>query len=102
MHPPLSCSQAASLLGIAAETLRRWLRRSDKGLFRIHGQPVLIAYGQTGAGGQGRICLTLAEVDRLKELMQVHPDTSSFYVPLAVADTVVVGGETISLGRLPK
>ncbi|MEQ8786069.1 MAG: DNA-binding protein [Pirellulaceae bacterium] len=53
-----------------------WLARSDAGVFAIRGRFVTIDYFQGGQRGQGRIRIDSLEVDRLLELMKVHPNTA--------------------------
>jgi hypothetical protein len=72
----LSTTDAARRLGISRAGLYDWLSRSDAGKFILRGQPVTIDYFQTGAKGQGRIKIEAREVERLKELMRVHPRPS--------------------------
>jgi transposase len=72
-HEVLTSREAAQRLGIAVSTLYDWLAQSDSGTFSLQGQPVTIHYQQTGPRGQGRIKIDAAEVERLREAMQVHP-----------------------------
>jgi hypothetical protein len=69
----LSATAAASLLGITVTTLYDWLGQSDRGLLVIRGQRTTIEYFQGGPRGQGRIQIEAAELNRLRELMRVHP-----------------------------
>ena len=71
----LSSKEAAYRLGITAPTLYDWLGRSDYGLLVIRGQAVSIRYYQGGAAGQGRIQIEASEVERIRELMRVVPQT---------------------------
>ena len=61
---------------MARGTLYQWLGESDAGTLRIRGQPVTIAYYQTGAAGKGAIRIEVREIHRLKELLRVHPQLS--------------------------
>jgi len=54
-------------------TLYSWLGLSDYGLLVIRGKTVSIHYYQGGPRGQGRIRIAAQEVERIKELMRVHP-----------------------------
>jgi hypothetical protein len=72
----LSTSEAARRLGIAATSLYDWLAQSDAGTLVIRGQQVTVDYLQGGAKGQGRIKIDVREVERLKDLMRVHPHPS--------------------------
>ena len=69
----LSTADAARLLGISVPTLYGWLSQSDAGEFQLRGEPVTIAYLQTGPKGQGRIKIYRKEVDRLLDLMVARP-----------------------------
>ena len=69
----LSAKEAASRLSISTTTLDGWLGESDYGLLVIRGRSVSIEYFQAGRKGQGRIQIGASEVDRLRELMRVHP-----------------------------
>src|SRR2546430_2150503 len=69
----LSAREAARRLGMAVTSLYDWLGQSDRGLLVLRGQPVTINYLQGGWRGQGRIRIEAAEVERLKDLMRVHP-----------------------------
>ena len=69
----LSAPAAAARLGISVTTLYDWLGQSDQGLLVIRGQRTTIEYFQGGPRGQGRIQIEAAELDRLRELMRVHP-----------------------------
>jgi hypothetical protein len=50
-----------------------WLGQSDRGLLTIRGQAVTIDYLQSGGRGQGKIQIEASEVDRIRDLMRVHP-----------------------------
>jgi hypothetical protein len=69
----LSACQAARRLGVSVTTLYDWLGLSDHGLLIIRGQPVTVEYFQGGPQGQGRIRIEASEVERIIELMRVHP-----------------------------
>lgn len=69
----LNTKDAARQLGIARATLYGWLAQSDAGQFMVRGQPVTIDYFQGGRGGQGRIRIETAEIERLRALMRVKP-----------------------------
>jgi len=69
----LTTRESARRLGIATATLFSWLSQSNAGTFVLRGQPVTIDYMQGGAKGQGRIMIEAREIDRLKDLMRVHP-----------------------------
>lgn len=69
----LSAREAAAKLGISIATLYNWLAQSDHGSLVIRGRSVTIDYLQGGPRGQGRIVITAEEVDRIRELMRVHP-----------------------------
>ncbi|MCY2995960.1 MAG: DNA-binding protein [Planctomycetota bacterium] len=69
----LSTREAACRLGTSTTTLYDWLGLSDLGLLVIRGQTVTIQYFQGGPQGQGRIRIEAAEVERILELMRVHP-----------------------------
>jgi hypothetical protein len=71
----LSASEAAGRLRLSSASLYDWLARSKTGELVIRGQPVTIEYYQGGAKGQGRIRIAATEVERLKELMRVRPQT---------------------------
>lgn len=78
-------------------TLYDWLGQSGRGVLVIRGQPVTINYLQGGAQGQGRIRIEAGEVDRLKELMRVHPQRVLPHRPPIRQD--VLPGITVPLGR---
>ena len=69
----LTAAESARQLGMARGTLYQWLGESDVGTLRIRGQPVTIAYYQTGAAGKGAIRIEAREIRRLKELLRVQP-----------------------------
>ena len=54
-------------------TLYSWLGLADHGLLVIRGQSVSIRYYQGGPRGQGRIRIEVQEVERIREMMRVHP-----------------------------
>ena len=60
---------------MAVASLYDWLGRSDRGLLVLRGRPVTIAYLQGGPQGQGRIHIEASEVERLKDLLRVRPQT---------------------------
>jgi hypothetical protein len=95
----LSSTDAARRLGISRASLYGWLDRSDAGTLILQGQPVTVGYFQTGAKGQGRIKIEVAEVDRLKELMRVHPRPSRTRRPAARPQAYP--GITVKLGYPP-
>jgi hypothetical protein len=70
----LTSEEAAAALGISVLTLYDWLAQSDAGTFAIRGRPITIDYFQGGRRGQGRIKLAVAEIERLREAMRVHPN----------------------------
>jgi hypothetical protein len=67
----ITSKSAAESLGINVLTLYDWLSQSDAGTFKLRGESVTIEYYQGGARGQGRIRMSLAEVQRLLSLMRV-------------------------------
>jgi len=69
----LPAPTAATRLGISVTTLYDWLGQSDRGVLVIRGQRATIEYFQGGPRGQGRIQIEAVELDRLRELMRVHP-----------------------------
>jgi len=69
----LPSRQAAQQLGISRATFYDWLRQSNAGKFVIRGRSVTIDYLQGGGRGQGRILIESSEIDRLMDLMRVHP-----------------------------
>lgn len=69
----LNSKDAAAALGVSALTLYDWLARSDRGEFKLRGQPFTINYLQGGAWGQGRIQIEAPEIERLKDAMRVRP-----------------------------
>ena len=97
----VSAQEAARRLGIAVGSLYDWLNQSDCGEFMIRGAPVTIDYFQTGARGQGRIRLTIKEVERLKDVLRVRPSRKD--VPRQQATKhQVYPGITVELGRPPR
>lgn len=93
----LTADQAARRLGVAVATLYDWLGRSDAGLLVVRGRSVTIRYLQGGPRGQGRIRVEPAEVERLKELMQVRPHPVRPRRPAAPRDRFP--GIHVPLGR---
>jgi hypothetical protein len=71
----LSTDEAAQRLGMSRATIYQWLAESDAGTFVLRGCPVSINYFQTGARGRGRIMIEAGEVERLKDLMRVKPNS---------------------------
>jgi len=69
----LSTREASCRLAISKTTLYDWLGQSDRGLLIIRGQAVTIDYLQGGPHGQGRIKIEAKEIERIRELMRVHP-----------------------------
>jgi hypothetical protein len=69
----LTARQAADRLGVKVTTFYAWLGESDRGLFMLRGEPVTIAYFQSGRQGQGRIRIECHEVERLRAFMLVKP-----------------------------
>jgi hypothetical protein len=96
-HDLLTTRQAAQRLGISMASLYSWLAQSNAGTFVLHGQPVTIAHLQSGARGQGRINFESQEIDRLKELMRVHPRSIPQRQPL-IRQTQFPG-ISVKLGR---
>lgn len=93
----LSAQEAARRLGISVTSLYDWLGQSDRGLLVIRGQSVAVDYYQGGPQGQGRIRIDAAEVERIKELMRVHPQPSPVRPPPLRQSTFP--GITVKLGR---
>lgn len=93
----LTAQEAARRLGLSAATLYSWLSRSNAGEFVLCGKPVTIAHLQSGAKGQGRIRIAAHEVERLKDLMRVHPRPSPLRQPPTLQ--TVFPGITVKLGR---
>ena len=71
----LTAASAAAQLGLSVATFYDWLGRSRIGELEIRGQHVSINYLQGGARGQGRILIEVQEVERLRELMRVRPQS---------------------------
>ena len=63
----------------------------------IRGQPVTIEYFQGGPRGQGRIKIEAGEIERLKDLMRVRPNSAP-QRPSPV-QRAVYPGITVKLGR---
>ena len=93
----ISSREAARRLGITVATFYDWLGQSDRGLLVIRGQRVSINYLQGGPQGQGRIRIEAAEVERLKSLMRVRPESLVPRRPTIRQDTFP--GITVPLGR---
>ncbi|MFL5531740.1 MAG: DNA-binding protein [Gemmatimonadales bacterium] len=93
----LSARQAAQRLGLALTTLYDWLGRSDRGRLVLRGRLVQIAYLQGGARGRGRIHLEASEVERLKDLLRVRPQSRPAQQPPRRRQTFP--GITVPLGR---
>ena len=93
----LSAQEAAQRLGITVTSLYDWLGQSDRGLLVIRAQPVTIRYFQGGPQGQGRIRIEPDEIDRLRELMRVHPHSAPARRPPVARDAFP--GITVPLGR---
>ncbi len=93
----LSTADAARRLGISRASLYAWLGESDAGHFLLHGQTVTIQYFQSGARGQGRIKIEACEVERLKNLMRVHPQSTPPRQP--PAPQTLFPGINVKLGR---
>jgi len=93
----LTATAAAARLGITVTTLYDWLGRSRTGALEIRGQKVAIQYLQGGARGQGRIRIEAAEVERLRDLMRVRPQTVASVVRRP--RTISWPGITVPLGR---
>ena len=93
----LNTHEAAQRLGASVTTLYDWLGQSDRGLLVIRGQSVTIEYFQGGPQGQGRIRIEAAEVERIRELMRVHPQHAK---PVRrPMPRQAYPGITVSLGR---
>ena len=93
----LNTREAAQRLGIATASLYEWLAQSNAGAFLIGGRPVTIDYLQSGPRGQGRIKIESREIDRLKNLMRVRPQTAlQRKPPIKTGD---FPGITVKLGR---
>lgn len=71
----LTAAEAARRLGITVTTFYDWLGRSRIGELEIRGQRVTIDFLQGGPRGQGRIRVEVREVERVRELMRVRPQT---------------------------
>jgi hypothetical protein len=96
----LTTQEAARRLGISRASLYGWLSQSDAGSLLIRGQPVTVDYLQSGGKGQGRIRIEAQEVERLKDLMRVHPRPSEARRPPVQASRFP--GITVKLGRPPE
>jgi hypothetical protein len=93
----LSSGEAARRLGISRATLYDWLADSDARRLLIRGQAVTIDYLQGGRRGQGRIRIAAQEVERLKELMRVHPRATLSRRPIVRPQNYP--GISVKLGR---
>lgn len=89
--------ETAQRLGITVTTLYDWLGQSDRGLLVIRGQAVTIDYLQSGPRGQGRIKIEAKEVERIRELMRVHPQHAKIVRRPILRRTFP--GITVPLGR---
>jgi hypothetical protein len=96
----LTARDSAQRLGISVTSLYDWLGQSDRGLFVIRGQRVTINYLQGGPRGQGRIRIEVEEVERIKELMRVRPQTVT--TRRAPIRHEAYPGITVKLGRPDK
>jgi hypothetical protein len=93
----LVAKQAAQRLGMSVGQLYEWLRLSNGGELVIGGQATTIEYFQGGPKGQGRIRISVAEVERLIELTRVRPQAGQTRrLPIRRA---VYPGITVALGR---
>lgn len=96
----LTAAEAARRLGIRVTTLYDWLGQSDRGLLRIRGAPLTIAYLQGGPRGQGKIGIEADEVERIKQAMRVAPQ---YRAPLRhLPSPRSYPGITVPLGRPPQ
>jgi hypothetical protein len=95
--PLLPAREAARRLGVNVTTLYGWLGLSDRGLLVIRGRRVTIDYLQGGPRGQGRILIEQAELERLKGVMRVVPESHCVRRPPLGADRFP--GITVPLGR---
>jgi hypothetical protein len=93
----LSTTEAARRLGISRASLYDWLSRSNAGEFMLCSRPVTIAHLQSGAKGQGRIRIEASEIERLKDLMRVHPRRALARRPPSQPNNFP--GITVKLGR---
>lgn len=71
----LTPAQAAAALGIERTTFYGWLGLARRGLLVLRGRKFELSFRQTGAAGQGRILIDVAEVERLREFLRVRPQT---------------------------
>lgn len=95
----LTTGKAAQRLGISRASLYSWLAQSNAGTFVLQGRPVTIAHLQGGAKGRGRIRIEAREIERLKDLMQVHPRPLPVRRPPSQSHHFP--GITVALGRPP-
>jgi hypothetical protein len=93
----LTIRDSAHRLGIAATSLYQWLGQSDSGTLVMRGQPVTVDYLQGGPKGQGRIRIAAGEIERLKDLMRVHPSRHLPRRPVVKQEHYP--GITVKLGR---
>lgn len=93
----LITKEAAQRLGISVGRLYELLRMSNDGELVIAGQFTTIMYFQGGPKGQGRIRICAAEVERLIELMRVHPQPKQTRRPPIRRGAYP--GITVELGR---
>jgi hypothetical protein len=97
MDPLLDSRDSAAFLGISVTTLYDWLRQSDEGTFELRGQATTINYYQGGRHGQGRIKIEPSEIERLQQLMRVHPRPQK--KPRQLIKLQQFPGITVPLGR---
>ena len=95
----LPVQEAARRLGIAPATLYDWLGQSDHRLLLIRGRRVTVDYLQGGPKGQGRIRISVNEIERIKQLMRVRPQPLQVRRPPARRTSFP--GITVPLGRPP-
>lgn len=93
----LTTREAARRLGISTACLYDWLAQSNAGRFVLRGQPVTIDYLQGGPRGQGRIRIEVGEIERLKDLMRVRPNSAPQRRP--PLRQTAYPGITVKLGR---
>ncbi len=93
----LSAAAAARRLGVSVTTLYDWLGQSDHGLLKVRGLPVTIEYLQTGPRGQGKIAIESREIERIRELLTVRPQSVAVRRPTKSPRSYP--GITVPLGR---
>ena len=93
----LAAGEAARRLGISRPTLYDWLSQSDYGLLKIRGNSVSIDYLQGGPQGAGKIMVSAAEVERIRNLMRVLPQAVVIRRPTAPPRSFP--GIVVPLGR---